>query len=176
MAQPLAGPVVRFVGVQVGWFACVLGAAAGHPLLGPCVVALLLVAHAATPARGWRLAWLAATAALVGTVLDGILAIAGVLDFPPQAAAGWPAPIWMVALWVNLAPSLDDLAALLGPRAAVAAVVGAIGGPLAYLAGARLGAVALAPSIPIALAVVSVEWALAMPMLFRLRPQLKVML
>ncbi len=40
-----------------------------------------------------------------------------------------------------------------------------MGGPLAYLAGERMGAAMLGPSHAVALAAVGVEWAIAMPLL-----------
>jgi hypothetical protein len=53
----------------------------------------------------------------------------------------------------------------LADRYLVGAVFGAVGGPLAYLAGVRLGAAILGPSQTAALIVVAIEWALAMPLL-----------
>jgi hypothetical protein len=50
-------------------------------------------------------------------------------------------------------------------RFALATVLGAVGGPLAYLAGERAGAAALGPTHAIAFAVIAAEWALAMPWL-----------
>jgi hypothetical protein len=50
-------------------------------------------------------------------------------------------------------------------RYLVSAVFGAVGGPLAYLAGVRLGAAILGPSQRAALIVVAIEWAFAMPLL-----------
>ena len=43
--------VVNFVAFQVGWFACVLGAARGWPLLGPLVALAILAPMAWTSPR-----------------------------------------------------------------------------------------------------------------------------
>ena len=71
----------------------------------------------------------------------------------------------MVALWVAQAATLTGAMSRLAGRYLAGAVVGGVGGPLAYLAGARLGAAILGPTHTAALTVVAVEWALAMPLL-----------
>jgi hypothetical protein len=43
----MIGKIVNFVGFQSGWFACVLGAAAGCPWLGLVVVAGVVALHLA---------------------------------------------------------------------------------------------------------------------------------
>lgn len=161
--------LLRFLGLQAGWFACVLGAASGRPLLGVAVVAMLF-AFSLTASRD-RAGLLRAVAAaiILGLVVDGSLTLGGVLVFPPQAALGWPVPLWMLALWVNFALSLDAFA-WLASRPALAAVVGAAGGAGSYLAGARLGAVTLRPDEATALIVIAALWALAMPLLVCVRP------
>jgi len=78
---------------------------------------------------------------------------------------GWPSTVWMVALWVLQAAVLGGVMSWLQSRFGLAAVAGAIGGPLAYLAGARMGAAVLGPSHAAALAAIGVQWALAMPLL-----------
>lgn len=165
----IATPLFTFVALQAGWFACVMGAASGRPLLGPLVVALVAAMRVALTRERDRLLGTLAGAALLGIVLDGALTAAGVLHFPPQAIAGWPVPIWMVALWVNFGLAVDGLA-WFGRRPLAAALAGAAGGPLSYLAGARLGAVTLAPAEPVALAIIAMEWGLALPLLLCAMP------
>jgi hypothetical protein len=160
------------VACQAGWMACVAGAASGRPLLGPAFVLLLLILRTAMSRVGERRALIvcAAGGAVLGVVLDGILALAGVLRFTAGGpggpdASGWPAPMWMIALWVNLALVIDPLFAWLGPRPLAASIVGAIGGPVAYLTGLRLGALTLGPGLPVALTAIAAEWAIALPVL-----------
>jgi hypothetical protein len=162
-------PLLTFLSLQAGWFACVLGAAAGRPIMGVLVVFLVVVAHVVRSGDRRSLALTLAAAAVVGLVLDGSLTLAGVLTFPAHASLGWPVPLWMLALWVNFALAIDALA-WLGRRPVAAMLAGAIGGPLSYLAGARLGAVTLGPSEPVALAAVGVAWMVAMPLLLCVLP------
>jgi hypothetical protein len=50
-------------------------------------------------------------------------------------------------------------------RYALAAVLGAVAGPLSYLDGAKLGAVTLHPSRAFSIAALAVGWAVVMPLL-----------
>lgn len=102
---------------------------------------------------------------LVGYVADSILVLAGVLRFPAQAVLGWPSTAWMVALWVLQAAVLGGAMSWMRDRFVLAAVVGAIGGPLAYLAGVRTGAAVFGSSQLAALTAIAAMWTVAMPLL-----------
>ena len=159
-------PVLIALGVQAGWFACVLGGAHGRPWLGPAVVAVLVVLRLAfeTAASRRALVLTAGGAALAGMILDAVLVAAGVLRFP-DGAPGFPIPVWMVALWINFALALEWLRRWLGGRWGTAALLGTVGGPASYVAGAELGAVTLGPTTGIAVGAIAAEWTLAMPLL-----------
>ena len=73
-------------------------------------------------------------------------------------------PFWMVALWINLAATINFSLSWLKTRYVVASLLGAIAGPLAYSAGAMIGAITI-NSID-ALIIISIMWAVAMPLLF----------
>ena len=164
MMRALAG----FVAFYVCWFACVGGAARGLPWLGPLAVAAYAIACLRTVPSGvarMRHAWLFGLAGVVGYAADSVLVLTGVLRFPPHAVLGWPSTAWMVALWVLQAAVLGGAMAWMQGRFALAAVAGAIGGPLAYLAGERMGAAVLGPTQAVALTAIAAEWALAMPLL-----------
>jgi len=156
--------VVALILMQAGWFACVCGAAAGHPALGIVVVAAVAASGVFSSSSVPRMILLLATAGLFGYVADSLLVLVGLLEFPSQSVLGWPSSAWMTALWVNLAAALRVFPVLLRESLAAAAAAGALGGPLAYIAGASLGALSLPSSWSIAC--VAVEWALAMPLLF----------
>jgi hypothetical protein len=160
--------LISFIAFQLCWFACVGGAARGVPWLGPVVVAAYAAAWLRTiPPRSERTRQLRfiGLAGTIGYAADSALVLSGVLAFPPHAVLGWPSTAWMVALWVLQAATLRGVMSWLEGRFAWSAVVGAIGGPLAYLAGERMGAAVLGPSRSAALAAIAVEWALAMPCL-----------
>jgi len=155
--------VANFLFFQIGWFATVAGAGLGFPWAGP-ILATVLVAFqlAVAPDRGGRLRTVVAVAAL-GTLLDTVLRWTGVTDFPGWPATPWPCPPWITALWALYATTLGSSLAWLQGRPVPAALLGAVSGPLSYLAGERLGAVVLAPDPVQRWGVLALAWAVAVP-------------
>ena len=155
--------VANFLFFQIGWFATVAGAGLGFPWAGP-ILATVLVAFqlAVAPDRGGRLRTVVAVAAL-GTLLDTVLRWTGVTDFPGWPATPWPCPPWITALWALYATTLGSSLAWLQGRPVPAALLGAVSGPLSYLAGGRLGAVVLAPDPVQRWGVLALAWAVAVP-------------
>jgi hypothetical protein len=161
-------PLISFIAFQLCWYACVGGAARGEPWLGPLAVAAYVAVHLYTIPSGaerTRQVWVLGLAGMVGYAADSALVLSGLLTFPPHAVLGWPSTAWMVALWVLQAATLRGVMSWMKGRLILAAIVGATGGPLAYLAGERMGAAVLGQTPWVALAAIAVEWALAMPLL-----------
>jgi hypothetical protein len=157
--------IVNFVAFQVGWFACVLGAAAGRPWLGPVVVAGVVALHLALRRPRGPEILLLLSAGVMGYFMDSVLVLGGVINFTPEARLGGPSALWMVAMWVNLGTTLNLSLGWLRERYLLAAAIGAISGPLAYWAGVRLEAVTFGLPLPLSLSLVSVEWVVSMPAL-----------
>jgi hypothetical protein len=99
-------------------------------------------------------------AALAGLLLDSTLAATGMVRF----AAAWPegmAPWWMLSLWIAFATTLRHSLRWLMEHPRLAALAGSVGGPLAYWAGARLGALSIdtpARTLPL----IAALWAVTM--------------
>ena len=161
--------VLSFAAMQVGWFACVVGAAHGHPWLGPAVVLATLALHVRQkPTREQaREVVVLAAAVVLGFLVDTALLRAGVIVLPGARVS----PPWLVALWPNLAATTTPGGSLraLARRPLVGVLLGAISGPLAYEAGARLGAISLDPSRGRALVLLGLAWAGVLPFFFLLR-------
>jgi hypothetical protein len=148
-----------------GWCALVLGAAAGRVGAATGVaLALLLVHLVLARERGpeWRL--IAMTGA-VGLVVDSAQVAAGLLHFPTGTLVPWLCPPWIVVMWMLFATTFRFSFRWVLASVSRAVLIGAIGGPLAYIAGERLGAVALGEPRALALTVLAVAWAVALPAL-----------
>ena len=163
---------INFVAFQLCWAACVLGAAGGFPMVGVAVVASWVAVHLVMlPQPGRGEPGLLACAAALGTAGDSALVMGGWMSFPAHAQLGAPTTLWMVALWVAFATTLNHSLAWMRDRLTLAAVGGAVAGPLAYWAGTRLGAVDL-PRGEASIVAVAALWALATPALLVIRRQL----
>lgn len=161
--------LLNFVGFYAGWFLCVAGAAAGYLWLGPLATVVLLAAHlkfASTSLGEWRLLL---TAGALGFLIDTTQASLGLFQFTGTSFLASVCPPWMVALWMLFAATLNHSLSWLKDRYLIGAVLGALSGPLSYVAGARLGAIELGPSLTISLLGIAVAWGLAMPALLALR-------
>lgn len=136
--------VLNFVVFQVGWIVAVWGAARGYPLAGVVYALGFVIAH------HWRMddgrvseLLFVASSALLGYIVDSALVLTDVIVFPAHAQLGWPTTLWMVCLWVMFSMTLRYSLGWLRGRYLLAALLGALGGPLAYWAGSRLGAIEL---------------------------------
>ena len=156
--------LLNFVAFQIGWFACVLSAANGLPLLGLVVVSLVVVLH--VQFSEWRSheLILVCLAVVMGLVFDSLLVISGWLQYPSGVLLPGIAPYWILAMWALFATTLNVSMSWLKGKAILASVLGAVFGPLSYMAGQRLGAIEFVnfQSAIIALAII---WALVMPLL-----------
>lgn len=132
---------MNFLAYQLAWFAVILGAAQGFAWAGAAVALIVAAVHGLRHRQ--RFEWkLMGLAALIGILVDSTLAITGQVRF----AQAWPedlAPYWMLCLWIAFATTLNHSLRWLMHRPVAAALAGAVGGPLAYLAGARLGALVI---------------------------------
>ena len=154
------------VGFQAVWLASALSAARGVSWPGGCVAIAFLLAVLALDGWPRGLMVAAAASAALGLVVEGALSASGLVRYGGAWPASWPAPLWIVLLWAAFATTLAPLRAMLGSRwMPAAAVLGLAAGPLAYLAGERLGALTIGQPPMVAYSVVAAVWCLALPLL-----------
>ncbi|NCT87302.1 DUF2878 domain-containing protein [Stenotrophomonas acidaminiphila] len=149
---------------QATWFVAVIGAGRGSWWPGVLAAALFAVWRlAVSPARALELRLLLAALG-IGLLLESVWVGSGLLDYAAWPWAGPPA--WILALWCAFALVVVPLLGYLHRRPWLAAALGAVGGPLAYL-GAASGWDALRFSEPRwhTLLALGAGWALAMPAL-----------
>ncbi len=157
---------INYAGFQLGWFACVGGAARGLPWLGPAVAAALVALHVASvPDRARELRRLAAVGAF-GAVVETAAVALGLYGYAGGWGVWWLVPAWIVALWVLLGATFESSLAWLSGRPWLAALFGAVGSPLSFSAGVRMGAAAFVAPPRVALAALAVLWAFAFPLAF----------
>ena len=139
---------------QLGWFFCVLE----RGMLALTVVLVILLGHFRF--LGWRgheLRLLCVVAAW-GFVQDTALMQLGVFQVPDAVLP----PSWLLALWILLGTTLTRSLRWFQNRLWLAALAGAITGPLSYLAGARLGAIDVSVN---QLPWLSLAWCVSTPLL-----------
>ena len=160
-------PAWSVIGLNAGWFACVLGAAWDVHWLGVVIVLPLGVIHVWVIGKERLLpAILLGLASLVvGLVLDTALITAGAYE-PNRWLLPTPmTTIWLLMLWVNFSLALNESLKWLQEHLCAAAILGFLFGPLAYLAASRLGAVQLMIPVSSSLILIGIAWLAAMPLM-----------
>lgn len=154
--------LINILVYQLAWFACILGGANDMPLLGVAIVALAVAYHLyrADEARSELI--LIGYAALIGGIWDSLLVSAGWLVYPSGTLIEGMAPYWIVALWIVFATTLNVSLRWFKQHLIVSALFGAVGGPLAFYAGARLGGVTFTDTT-VALTALGLGWTALMP-------------
>lgn len=147
--------LANFAIYQAVWLACVFYGNAGALLVWPLVVLHLLLSAKKTADLQMMGLLLA-----LGLAIDGTLHAIGFFRFHD---AGWPIPGWLMLIWLALATLPHHSLAWMQGRPLLAAAFGAIGGPLAYWGGVKLGIAAFSWPLWPALLLLAVIWATLWP-------------
>lgn len=158
-----AGPhwALNLILFQAAWLATVMTASHGAAWIGLVSVAAAIAVHlivSDSPGAEVRLLF---EALLVGIAVEHGMLWSGLIQYPGDPAF---VPLWMLALWPLFATTLNTSLRWLHEHLLLAALLGAIAGPLAYLGGQALGAIVL-PDPASALAALALIWAIATPAL-----------
>lgn len=137
--------IVNYVLFQVGWFACVLGAANNQPWLGFLLVLIVVMGQvfvAPLPKQAFLLITLSA---VLGGLIDQLLLTQHIVAYTSNGWSVSIVPVWIIGLWVSFSSTLNVSMRWLLNKKIVAFLFGLIGGPLAYVAAEKLGAVSIPP-------------------------------
>jgi hypothetical protein len=155
---------LNILGHQLAWWACVLSARADAASIGIGVTAGIVAMHlVVSPARRFE-AWFIPLAAALGYAVDTIATVLGALQFDGNPQPALPAPLWIAALWLAFATTIHTSFSWLRNRLIIAAILGAVSGPLAYAAGVALNVVAM-PQPVWSVIVLGVLWGATLPVL-----------
>ncbi|MDX2132695.1 MAG: DUF2878 domain-containing protein [Planctomycetota bacterium] len=157
--------VLNVVAYDALWAVAIVGATRSWWWAGP----LLIVVSAAgqlvlSPSPG-REALVILAGSLVGVGLDYAALRMGLLSFDGGAGAF---VLVFFALWVNFGTTLRPSLSWMWRRPVLAAGLGAVGGPLAYWVGSRIGAIGLGERMWMTLAWVGVQYGVVLPIWMRL--------
>jgi hypothetical protein len=148
----------------------VLGAAASQSWLGLVVVIAVVLEHLRTAPEPHKELRLVGIAVLVGVVWESALVATNVLTYSDGILIAGFAPYWIVAMWALFATTFNVGMRWLKRHWLIAALAGAVGGPLSFYAGANLGAVAL--NSELALLTIGIGWAALLPLMVGLSDRL----
>ena len=156
--------LVNYIGFQVGWFACVLGAANDKELLGMIIALVMIVFHVASQANRLNELRLLLVSVIIGLFWETWVVNLNFLHYPSHPEDSFWAPHWLIMMWALFATTINLSMGWLKSRWVLAVLMGAIFGPLAFVAGEKLGAVVFLDST-LSMITLGVGWGLLMPLL-----------
>ena len=159
--------LINLVLFQIGWFACVLSGAAQRPWIGALIATVIVLIHLLRADAGEAELKLVLIAVVIGAVWDSLLVWQNWLQYSSGILIPNTAPYWIILMWALFATILNVSLRWLRGRWVIAALAGAVGGPLAYYGGHRLGALQFGNEL-VALMALAIGWAIFTPILMAL--------
>jgi hypothetical protein len=157
--------IVNLVLFQLGWCACVFGAAWNLQGLGVGIGLGLLGMHLWLARDRSLQVKLAISTAGIGLVLDSAQMAAGIFTFPRGLIVVGLPPPFMTVLWLLFATTFRYGMRWLSGRYSFSALFGLLGSPISFLAGERLEAIEFPPPVLLHYAGVGLVWAGVVPLL-----------
>ena len=159
--------IINFILFQLGWFACVVGAAKQMPWLGVIVVLAIVIWHLSQAKQPKLEVYLLILTLIIGAIYDQTMLQNKLLTYQAHGWSNSLTPAWILALWVEFATILNVSLRWMRGRWLIAILFGAIGGPLAYIGAAKLGAVTI-NVLPLGYIALSIGWAIITPLLLKI--------
>ena len=163
--------LINVTAFKLGWLSSVVGGAQQLPWLGPLVVFIAVAIHLARAQRPASELMLIVSCGLIGAVFDSALVAAGWVTFPSGMFSDSMAPYWIVTMWMLFGTTINLSMRWMRGRTLLAVTFGLLGGPLAYIAGHKIGGIEFVDQTA-ALAMLAIGWAVIMPVLVRLGERL----
>ncbi len=160
---------INIIAYQCVWTIAVCSASRGHGW--PAWPAFVLFASwQLTRADGGRPdLLLMPVVAVAGACMDSLMAGSGLIAYADPIPSAHLAPLWIMAIWLSFALTLRHTFRFLHGRPWLAALLGGVGGPLAYWsAGRGWGTVEFPRGALWALLVLALMWAVALPAMLAL--------
>lgn len=155
--------IVSVVAFQAAWAACAYGTVHSVPQFGVLVSMASLALGVLLAERRLGRIVLSVLLGLYGLAAETIILRSGVLSYTSPGPYPTVAPVWIIGLWMAFAILIKPAFGWLQGRLLLAALLGAVAGPMSYYAAMRLGALQFAEPEWAGLTAVSVMWAVGMP-------------
>jgi len=168
--------IINFILFQSVWLIAVVGAARGLTWPALAAIGVFAAVHGLLAPRPRADFILLAIAVVAGMICDTLIMQSGLLRVTTPFPVTGFAPLWMLVLWANLALAVNHCLGWLHGHGWLAATAGAVGGPLAYIGGAKLGAADLGASLWVVAVPLAIVWAIVTPLLFRVAARIKTRL
>ena len=169
--HPLIWTLGNLLAFQACWWTLIL-TGPRSAWLGLLVTGLWALIHLSLTSQARADLLLMGVLFVAGPWLDVAVAAQGWLEYHGAAPYRGAPPYWIFGLWLAFAMTVHHAMRGIFQRPLLAALLGAIGGPLAYYGGSRFGAATLPDPATTALLGLGLSWAAAMLLISLLSRQL----
>jgi hypothetical protein len=156
--------LINFSIFHLGWLACVVGVANNLAAEGSIVAVGLIAVHLYRAELRRNELVLIVVAVLIGLIWESALLSLGWLSYAGQSPLSYLAPYWLLMIWALFATTINGSLAWMKGRLVLSMFMGAVFGPMAFVAGEKLGAIVFTDR-PIGLLALALGWAVLMPLL-----------
>ena len=158
--------ILNALAFQSAWWALVAGVGLGFERPALMYGALLAFLHLSVTPQRWPEIQLALVVMLMGIVMDSLLQFFAMIRFEGSAVSA-SSPWWPWMIWLLFGMTLNSSLAFLKTKPwFLSAALGALFGPINYIAGAKLGAADVVHNLT-NIAVLALSWMLALPLMIR---------
>ena len=167
MTMLQANNIVNGILFQGCWLACAIGSARG--LTWPALLGFAVLAawQLQPPRRARSDVKLLGIALVLGLIFDTLWLQLDLLSFTTSTPVAGIAPAWILFLWLAFALTVNHSLVFLKAHPLLPAIMGMIGGPMAYFAGVKFGAISYHGDPLLVSACLALGWALSMIILVR---------
>lgn len=164
--------IFNILGFQLSWWACVIGAQRGYIYFGPLVMAIFLAVHLFLTGRNRSEINFIAVVGLLGILVDTAFLHSSFIFYEGRTFSSL-APLWIIAMWLGFSATLNHSLAWLDGKWVHSFILGAVFGPMSYIAGLKFGAINFNISI-LTITILSVVWGLTLPIMFLLNRKIVI--
>ena len=159
--------IFNILGFQLSWWACVLGVKNGLPYIGPVCMLLFLGIHFLYLKSNFLELRLVVIFTILGTLVDTSLAISGLLSYNGLYAHNIVlAPLWITAMWAGFCATVNHSLSWLKEKWVSSFMLGAIFGPLSYIAGEKFDAITFHSSLMSICIALAIIWGIIILFIF----------
>jgi len=156
--------LLNFFLFQIGWFACVLGAAQNYEILGILISGAIVIFTISLSNYKIETSLFILIVAFTGFFWDSLLVQLNIFSYTDNGLQDF-APVWIAALWASFSTTINSSMAWLNQRYFLAAILGGVFGPIAYISASKLGALNIVSFLE-AVLYQAIAWAIFLPAMF----------
>ena len=164
--------LINILGFQIGWWLCALGAKNSLDYIGPIYMLVFVALHLVCFSKKYSEFILIIIGMILGLVVDSSFKYFNIIDYLSMNIESIFAPAWIVAMWAGFCATLNHSLSWLKNRLFASFILGAVFGPLSYIAGLNMDIIYFISSPVTASIILAITWGISIPFLFWINDKL----